>query len=374
MRTNRSFIIGALILLLVPSLSRGVGVLAGPFTNTANAHLCYLLTQSTWTDAEAKALTLGGHLVTINDAAENQWVFGTFSALGGVRRLLWIGLTDIRSMGNFQWSSGQPRTYVNWSPVEPNNVGAERYTLMYPAGIPADAFDRYPGTWNNLRDWTSDIGLPCHGVIEIEPSYWIGNIGFWSNTNLWVPVYPNPNSVVVLKDGFLVKVDVLDAQVGALTLAPGSTVQVQPGGALAIYGPAVNNGTMNLSGDVTSYAGGDAFVQNGTLTIGNGVAMKGFDSGGHDFAFIQTGGATTVGGLLDFGNGIIQVQGGTLEVQSQSAMRGFDAGGHDLAYFQTGGTVTIDGTFETSNAGLQGGTLGGSGVIAGSLAANGGVL
>jgi hypothetical protein len=131
---------------------------------------------------------------------------------------------------------------------------------------------------------------------------------------------------------------------------------------------------MNFSGEVICYAAGNAFVQNGTLTIKSGVAMKGLDCGGKDFAFVQTGRATTIGGTLDWGNGIIQMQNGTLEVQSEAAMKGMDSGGHDLAFIQTGGEVMLNGTFETTQAGLPGGTMSGGGTLAGNLINDGGTL
>ena len=63
--------------------------------NPANGHTYHLLAESNWTDAEAEAQNLGGHLVTINDAAENDWVFQTFGNALGQPRDLWIGLNDI---------------------------------------------------------------------------------------------------------------------------------------------------------------------------------------------------------------------------------------------------------------------------------------
>jgi hypothetical protein len=45
-------------------------VLAGPLTNAANGHSYYLLSDTSRTASEAEARGLGGHLVTINDAAD----------------------------------------------------------------------------------------------------------------------------------------------------------------------------------------------------------------------------------------------------------------------------------------------------------------
>jgi hypothetical protein len=141
--------------------------IAGPFGY--GGHLYYLLPQSNWTDAQAAAVALGGHLVTINDAAENDFVFGTFSSFGGVDRALWLGLTDAAQEGTFVWISGEPVTYTNWGPDEPNNCywccdgGAENYVHIF---WPSDP--RSP-QWNDMDDeaaWcTGD--LPLFGVAEV---------------------------------------------------------------------------------------------------------------------------------------------------------------------------------------------------------------
>lgn len=76
-------------------------------------------------DARAQAAALGGHLATINGAAENAFLWQTFGAT-----TVFIGLSDEVSEGNFVWDSGEPVTYTNWSAGEPNNQGNEDYTLM----------------------------------------------------------------------------------------------------------------------------------------------------------------------------------------------------------------------------------------------------
>ena len=111
-------------------------------------------------------MALGGNLVTINDAAENAWVYATF---GGLNRPLWIGLTDQASEGTFVWISGEPFTYSNWSAGEPNNnSGNENYAYIVQSNpdLPLT-----PGKWNDFPD--SYYG-GLYGVVEVpevpEPS------------------------------------------------------------------------------------------------------------------------------------------------------------------------------------------------------------
>lgn len=70
---------------------------------------------------------LGGYLVSIASSQENQFVA---SLLPGTD--LWIGFTDVAVEGQFQWVSGDPVTYTNWGPTEPNNSGGEDYTHLTP--------------------------------------------------------------------------------------------------------------------------------------------------------------------------------------------------------------------------------------------------
>lgn len=128
----------------------GAQVLAGPVLNPANGHYYYLLETNYPTVAETQAVELGGHLVTINDAAENAWVLATFGNYGGVPRTLQIGLTDEGHEGQWAWMSGEPVTYLNWSPGEPNNGAGifahENYSFMYAPTAP------WPqGSWNDIE-------------------------------------------------------------------------------------------------------------------------------------------------------------------------------------------------------------------------------
>ena len=47
--------------------------------NPTNNHTYHLLSASSWSDAASVARSLGGFLVTIDDANEDQWIFDTFA-------------------------------------------------------------------------------------------------------------------------------------------------------------------------------------------------------------------------------------------------------------------------------------------------------
>ena len=161
-------------------LPTGIPILAGPVTNPANGHYYYLLGGNTWTGSEAWAQALGGHLATINDAAENAWVYSTFSSVGGVPRGLWIGLYDptqdangLPHASNFVWVSGAPVTYTHWGIAsgcpygEPNNgCGStpEYYTCVF---SPTDGRASY---WNDVVNDGYGGAYVSNGVVEVSQS------------------------------------------------------------------------------------------------------------------------------------------------------------------------------------------------------------
>jgi hypothetical protein len=82
-------------------------------------------------DAAASRTFFGvsGYLVTVASLAEDEFLRTTFGAFisdnGGA--FAWIGLTDEVVEGDYQWVTGEPVTYANWAPGEPNNSGNEDY-------------------------------------------------------------------------------------------------------------------------------------------------------------------------------------------------------------------------------------------------------
>ena len=90
------------------------------YMGSLNGHHYYCSTQSTtWPAAQANCAALGGNLAVINSAAENN-----FLATNLTTQNAWIGLSDFASEGHFSWVNGDPLTYTNWYPGQPNNYGS----------------------------------------------------------------------------------------------------------------------------------------------------------------------------------------------------------------------------------------------------------
>ncbi len=102
----------------------GVGLGANLTNLSPTDGACFLAFEgpSTFADAEAACVALGGQLATISDAAENA---ALVSILTGAGDGAWIGFNDRATEGTFLWAFGDPVTYTNWSEWEPNDYYGE---------------------------------------------------------------------------------------------------------------------------------------------------------------------------------------------------------------------------------------------------------
>ena len=129
--------------------------------NPANGHTYHLLAAGTWTSAEGTAVALGGHLATVDDAAENAWIQATWQNYQGTPHDLWIGYNDAAVEGTFVWADGSTSTYTNWDPGEPNNaLTGEDYTNI--------RRDNATGNWNDLGNAPTGYFNAVYGVVEIN--------------------------------------------------------------------------------------------------------------------------------------------------------------------------------------------------------------
>ena len=183
----------ALTIIIFTVVRTHAAVIAGPFTNAANGHLYFLLSSNSASMSESEAISLGGHLATINDAAEQQWVYATFSPLAGSHRM-WIGLYQlpgsVEPAGGWLWMSGDPSTYRNWDAIEPDNdtSGGKQQDncVIYPTTF------IYPGFWGD-RDGNLEAGNAggVYGIAEVVPNV---KLSIFQSTNAVLMSWPTETS------------------------------------------------------------------------------------------------------------------------------------------------------------------------------------
>lgn len=92
---------------------------AAAVVNPANGHAYHVRDDMlTWAEAEAWAVSLGGHLVSINDAGEDAWLRANLPLSPGY---YWLGADDAAVEGSFAWVTGELFAYQNFLPGEPDD-------------------------------------------------------------------------------------------------------------------------------------------------------------------------------------------------------------------------------------------------------------
>lgn len=110
---------------------------------------------ATWENAKQICKSNGGQLAVMNSPEENNYVA---SRLLG--QTAYIGLSDTRVEGLFEWIDNSSLSFTNWYPGQPNNAnGDQDYVELLP-----------DGTWNDqyascLREFICEI--PCYELKQI---------------------------------------------------------------------------------------------------------------------------------------------------------------------------------------------------------------
>jgi len=100
-----------------------------------NSYYLLIPELKTWDQASAKCKKLGGHLVTVSDAAENDFVATLASKYGRIPHYeVFLGATDRQVEGKWEWITGEPFKYTKWLEGEPSNqTGREDVIGLVPS-------------------------------------------------------------------------------------------------------------------------------------------------------------------------------------------------------------------------------------------------
>ncbi|MCP4591077.1 MAG: hypothetical protein GY842_10050 [bacterium] len=130
-------------------------------------HFYTLVDSRAWQAAEAAGVDLGGHLTTIDDADENNWLLDTFGDSSNYG--IWIGLYQdtedpgySEPDGAWKWIASQADvSFVNWDVNSPNEAGSgdENCGMMWGDEI---VVSQFPGQWNDF-----DCAGVYPGIIEM---------------------------------------------------------------------------------------------------------------------------------------------------------------------------------------------------------------
>jgi len=172
------------------------GVVEGPYF-IRNDSIYVVVNGPTWEDAENNAISLGGHLATINDANENKWIvekFNEWVRFNGKRGdqtgdyrftpRAYIGLNDKEKEGEYKWSSGEEVSYFQpendhqmtgtnssylslekGGQLKVQNVDQDYVSLQL--GQDSNSSDWEPGYWEDVRN---DNWMYQQGIAEIKIS------------------------------------------------------------------------------------------------------------------------------------------------------------------------------------------------------------
>ena len=101
--------------------------------------ICYSTSKicNTWTEAQKACNSYHANLVRIRNQEENVYVQHRLNGAKG-----WIGLTDLRTEGTFEWADNQPVNFTHWAKNQPNNFRNE--DCVHTLGV------RHGFMWNDV--------------------------------------------------------------------------------------------------------------------------------------------------------------------------------------------------------------------------------
>ena len=107
--------------------------------NFNGSHYYCSTAPATWPVAKTVCEANGGFLADVNSFEENEFIADQLSISSA-----WIGLTDVNAEGQYEWCNGEPVSYTNWFPGQPNNFNnSQDYVEMLSTGEWNDQYNHY---------------------------------------------------------------------------------------------------------------------------------------------------------------------------------------------------------------------------------------
>ena len=117
-----------------------------------------------WNNAVELCSEMGGHLATVANANEQEFVRTLVNGFGDTS---WLGGSDYEEEGTWIWITGEEWNYTNWDPGEPNNQGGNQdYLCIYTNGRWDDGSNG--SVMPYICEWDSFDSIDCENVIVIE--------------------------------------------------------------------------------------------------------------------------------------------------------------------------------------------------------------
>ena len=107
----------------------------------------FLDTNSTWWEAKFACDDIGGELVVISTAEENEFVRRLAK-----NNLIWLGGTDEFEEGIWTWDNGEPFKFKNWAESQPSGNNGFNFLVL----------DGKLGKWSDTTDFSGKVkGYIC---------------------------------------------------------------------------------------------------------------------------------------------------------------------------------------------------------------------
>lgn len=111
-------------------------------------------TKINWNEAKEKCESLGGHMVTITSAEEQNAIEELLKKYAKINQNYWIGLTDSESEGDWsKWITGEDVIFKRWGDDQPDDdyTGGQNYGVIVTGNLYSNTQFIF-GDWDDISE------------------------------------------------------------------------------------------------------------------------------------------------------------------------------------------------------------------------------